>query len=556
MHVPKSGQRSFSQIEAWLYPQKVERLKESWAGPFREFILPMLIEAEKKFARFYSRNMGAPNKPVSVLLGILLLKELNDLTDREALQNYEFSMQWHYALDTTPNDAHICEKTLFNFRNRIPDKKPLLELFNDVVKGIIGKWSLETGTHRLDSSVIMSNMKILSRLGLFMKTIEGFLNDLKKDKPGVYAGLDEKYKKRYVDRKGYFADAKPSESRRRLQDCARDLCELVSLFRLSRKIRHMRSFKLMERVLEEHVNVKEDEDGRLQVWVRMPEKKRDREDSQGEVAMKDPKESGGETLQNPSDPDATYSGHKGPGYKVQVMETCDKDNPFQVIDNVSVGKANESDQKVVEAVHEELKEKGIEPKTTFADSGYVSGENIVKAREQGVDLVGPLPGGESKKENPVEVGDFEFNEDLDEVKSCPGGQSPVEQEYSEESGVLEADFDAEKCKECPHSENCPTKKKKRVRRLRVKREDIAKSKRRREEKTVEFKEKYKIRSGIEATISHLKNDLGMKRLSIRGSPSVNFRVIFKVLAYNIRQMSNYVLETIRKGAKTPQERTI
>jgi hypothetical protein len=41
------------------------------------------------------------------------------------------------------------------------------------------------------------------------------------------------------------------------------------------------------------------------------------------VELKNPKEIVSDSLQNPSDPDATYSGHKGQGYQVQVMETND-----------------------------------------------------------------------------------------------------------------------------------------------------------------------------------------------------------------------------------------
>ncbi|MCP4010146.1 MAG: hypothetical protein GY726_11605, partial [Proteobacteria bacterium] len=39
------------------------------------------------------------------------------------------------------------------------------------------------------------------------------------------------------------------------------------------------------------------------------------------VKIKKPKEIPSDSLQNPSDPDATYSGHKGQGYQVQVMVT-------------------------------------------------------------------------------------------------------------------------------------------------------------------------------------------------------------------------------------------
>ena len=41
----------------------------------------------------------------------------------------------------------------------------------------------------------------------------------------------------------------------------------------------------------------------------------------GTIELKAPKQISSESLQNPSDPDATYSGHKGQGYQVQIMET-------------------------------------------------------------------------------------------------------------------------------------------------------------------------------------------------------------------------------------------
>lgn len=556
MHQPKSGQGFFSELGSWLYPSKVERLKNSWAGPFREHILPLLIESEENFAHLYSENMGAPNKPVSVVMGILILKEMNDMTDRATLEEFEYNMQWHYALDVASN-SHVCEKTLFNFRNRLMDNDALMDAFNEIVKGIIKKWRIKTGAHRIDSTTFQSNMKILSRLELFQRTIQTFLWRLKKEKPGVYDQLEEKYKTRYMEREGYFGDVKPSRRRRRLQECAQDLCDLVSFFRLNKKARNMKSFKLMERLLEEQVHVNRQEDGSLSVWLRMPDKKENDAEPEKETALKNPKEIGGDSLQNPSDPDATYSGHKKKqGYKAQISETCDEENPFQVIDDVKVEKAYESDQDKAEKIHEDLTSRGIKPETTYADGGYTSGENIVKAKDRGVELVGPLPGKESKETSEVEAGDFEYNETYDEIKRCPEGQAPVDQEYDEKSQTIEADFDAKKCEECSKAQKCPAKKKKRVRKIKVKRADAAKSKRRREEKTRAFKEKYKIRSGIEATISHLKNDMGMRRLSVRGSPSVSLRVIFKTLAHNARRMSNYVLHTMRSAQGAPHKRAI
>ena len=39
---------------------------------------------------------------------------------------------------------------------------------------------------------------------------------------------------------------------------------------------------------------------------------------------------GGDCVQNPSDLDATYDGHKGPGYQVQITETCAPSNAVDV----------------------------------------------------------------------------------------------------------------------------------------------------------------------------------------------------------------------------------
>ena len=40
---------------------------------------------------------------------------------------------------------------------------------------------------------------------------------------------------------------------------------------------------------------------------------------------------GGDCVQNPSDLDATSSGHKGPDYQVQLAETCVPSNEVQLI---------------------------------------------------------------------------------------------------------------------------------------------------------------------------------------------------------------------------------
>ena len=51
--------------------------------------------------------------------------------------------------------------------------------------------------------------------------------------------------------------------------------------------------------------------------------------SEGKVVVK--AKTGGDCVQNPSDLDATYDGHKGHGYQVQIAETCSPENEVQLI---------------------------------------------------------------------------------------------------------------------------------------------------------------------------------------------------------------------------------
>ena len=95
-----------------------------------------------------------------------------------------------------------------------------------------------------------------------------------------------------------------------MSDLAADLYEMLQTFSAIRAVTSMHSYTLMARVLEEQCTVTAPAD-----------------DSPPEVALKEAKEVPSDSLQNPSDPDATYNGHKGQGCQVQIEETyCDSDD--------------------------------------------------------------------------------------------------------------------------------------------------------------------------------------------------------------------------------------
>ena len=60
-------------------------------------------------------------------------------------------------------------------------------------------------------------------------------------------------------------------------------------------------------------------------------------------------------------PEATYSGHKGKGYEVQVAETCHAENATQLITHVEVTPSSGSDTDVTVPLVDGLAERKVRP---------------------------------------------------------------------------------------------------------------------------------------------------------------------------------------------------
>ena len=62
-----------------------------------------------------------------------------------------------------------------------------------------------------------------------------------------------------------------------------------------------------------------------------------------------------------------------------------------------------------------------------------------------------------------------------------------------------------------------------------------------------FKERYKIRSGIEATISEANRLTSLKRSWMCGKKCVSMSVFFKAMAINIKRFIQYALEKAKEA---------
>ena len=179
MHRPTDPQQEMFGAAGLLPPKKREACEKSWAGPFRDKALPILLRAEPEFAEFYDDETGRPNRSVALVLGTLILKEANDSTDEEALAAVDFDLRWHYAFELKPEESHLCQKTLHNFRAKLLRSGKGELVFRRLTDELIATLGLRVDRQRLDSTHILSNFARLNRLGLFCETIRVFLHALK-----------------------------------------------------------------------------------------------------------------------------------------------------------------------------------------------------------------------------------------------------------------------------------------------------------------------------------------------------------------------------------------
>ena len=502
---------------SFLSPKRRKLLDQSWAGLFQKELLRELPVGE--VAPFFTNGFGRPTKELYTALGALVLQQTHDLTDEETVNQLSFNIQWHYALNITEESdsaKYMCLKTLWNMRSIVVDNSLDAVLFDHITDKLSKVFKVNTDNQRIDSVHIKSNMRRLGRIGIFTSSINKFLVNLKRGHQELFDTIDKGIIEKYLSEKSLqcFSMVKPSESAKTLASVSADLFALVEQFKDHPEIKAMHSYKLLERVLKEQCKVNVS-------------------DNKNPVDVKRPKEIPSDSLQNPSDPDATYSGHKGQGYQVQVMETYCKDEDakeksLNLITHVQVEPAHESDANALIPAIESTKERGLTPEGVLADALYGSDENLQEAKQLGVDVVSPAMG--RKKEGDISLSDFEVSEKHD-VVSCPQGHEPIKRKTKKTRHTVA--FDSRYCSNCPLQETCLVKQGKKYHYLRYTDKDMRLAKRRAYEQTEEFKDRYRWRAGSEATMSEYDRRTGVKRLRVRGFKAVRFCATLKAIGVNI-----------------------
>jgi hypothetical protein len=498
---------------------------------FRFEVLPILLKNEDRYALFYGKT-GRPNFSVARLLGLCLLQELNNLSDQQALDTFSFDIRWRYALEISDDEDYLSRRSLVEFRRRLAAKDPEMKLvrnvFDHVRDSAIQKLGLSASNQRLDSTHIISNIRIRGRLALFSNTLTMFLKSLDETQFSRIPKAIEQW--HCSESEGWFGLG-PAEQKVKVEELAQYVYDLIVLFDKDNEVRNSEPYQLLNRLFCEQCEFTKGSPSSEQ---------------SSKVQVK--KQSEGETLQSPYDPDASY-GHKGAGYSVHITETCNNLEKTEIITDYEVHGAARSDIGKALSVIERLDAGGLKPETLFADGGYPSVPSALKVKEQNIEFMAPV--NRSRLSEDIMGRDlFRFDSE-GFATQCPMGHGPIHHRILSGNNTtrrsLHAIFDGDICRSCKVLDQCPVRAPNHRNRGCQARDtvgdfrlEITPEIRLRDEmysiqQTTEWKDRYKIRSGIEATNSELKRSHGLGRLRVRRAAQVCFAVACKVIACNIKR---------------------
>ena len=527
-----------------LSPVAYRRLTSGWQHLFRCAILKLMPAG--KLAEHFDPAMGRPTKELYSMAGLLFIMEFRNLTHEEAADAYMFAVDVQYALNLQPENQSLCRRTIERYIKLFRDDDMAQSIMHDVTAELVQLLELDVSKQRLDSTHIESNMAKFGRMKLMATTIRRFLVQVKRHDEGSYHALKKSIRERYEasDQSIFGWKSLDDDGVNALrQSIAEDLAYLVERYRRNKEHNSRSTYLMLVKVFEQQCKVID-----------------------GKVAVK--KKTGGNIICNPSDPDATFDGHKGSGYQVQLSETYSAENSVQLIIAALPETACESDSRAIAKLIEHFDEHGHRPETLLADTAYGSDENFMAcarnssrswfgpSHDEGtvnpvIELISPTSGQEkgTTQESVVSpeqgstvsnasaplltILDFVYDHQSNRFTHCPAGlelHRAHYREYEDQHLLLMLNST---CGKCRLKGRCPIIRDPMPFQLRLNGKDLRLAQRRAAERTDDFRTTYRLRGGIEATNSMLKRVTGLDRLRVRGRPAV-FSSILRVLPASLQ----------------------
>lgn len=522
----KNDSRQISIMDPCLnYPKYIqEALRKSWAPYFYQHIFNNINE--ERFSVLFSENYSRPNAPVNIIVGLLFLKEINGWIDEEMMGAMYFDYRVQHALGITDFEKErICINTVGNFRARLYEYNAThgVDLLEEEVLTLTGALitftGMDTSLARQDSFMISANCKKMGRLELIYTTNVNMVKQLAKLGEILIPESCRHYLEQQ-DKTDHIYRLKKDEVDGKRKQLLTESFELYETAPTS--LHDSQAYLNLARMLSDQVTLTE-----------------------AGVMPKENSEILASSLQNPSEPDATYrkkSGKQYTGYVVNTVEARDIEKELSMIihheqqpnitSDVNLG-SNSLDANL----------DGVE--TIANDGAYYSVETVKKAETRGIEMGFSALTGKKVSENQLGVHEFIFDENR-QICACPAGFAPESSEYNADKETYTAKFAKEHCNGCPQFNICCVKEQKKFNKVQFTEKtlqaDICRAKMGEER----FKELAAFRAGVEGVPSVLRRKYEIDHIPVRGLNRSRIWVNCKIMAYNFMSFFSYCRQKAKK----------
>ncbi|WP_442806797.1 IS1182 family transposase [Streptomyces sp. NBC_01750] len=517
--------------------------KGSLAIRVRDELGPLFTDVE--FADLFPVR-GKPAWSPGRLALVLVLQFTEGLTDRQAAEAVRARIDFKYALGLQFGDPGFDFTVLTEFRDRLLEADGGRRVLDGILAVAREKGLLKTaGRARTDSTHVLTAARNLNALDMVAETLRTALNMLAQVAPDWLREIAEPdwfdhYATRAENSRFPKTQAQRDEVRLRI---ARDGTRLLTALWLPTSPEELRALESVE-VLR-------------QVWVQQFHR------VEGDVAYRSPQDRppGAMRLVNPYDPEARGSIKRDTvwhGYKVHLTETCEADAP-NLITNVATTVSTTQDQVMSRSIHAELAARDCLPAEHWVDAGYPTASQVVAARlDHGVALLGPMVASTAARAG-TPFGQDAFTIDWDHQQvTCPNGATSAQwhQRQSQHGlPVIRVRFASVDCRPCPDLSKCVNSPKAESRNmnLRLRDEHEVVRRVRTEQQTDAWKDRYKIRAGVEGTISQGVGRCGLRRSRYRGLAKTSLQHQLTGAAINLARIDAHLTQTPRAIQRADKE---
>lgn len=489
------------------------------------------------FAHLFSVR-GRPGETPWRLALVLVFQFAEGLSDEQAAEAVRSRIDWKYALSLELEDSGFDASVLSEFRSRLVAGNAETKLLDIMLQRFKEAGYLKVrGRQRTDSTHVLAAVRNLNRLVLVGETMRHALNTLAVSAPDwLKPQIEPEWVERYERHFDEYRLPKEAPQREALAGQigadGRQLLRAIFAPASPRWLREIEAVRILHRVwLQQYCAVADTE---AMYWRPITD--------QPPSAVR---------IHTPYDSEARYSAKRDTtwlGYKVHLTESCEEDGPH-LITHVLTTPATTPDFDAPALIHPELAAKALLPAEHLFDAGYVDSALLVDSqRQHQVEVIGPVAPDhcwQALTDEAFDVSHFTIDWESKRV-ICPQGHAS--QKWSQTHNQLGAPiinirFAPKACAQCTERAKC-TRSQSGPRHMTFhhRQEHEALQQRRIFQKTVEFKQQYDARAGIEGTISQAVRVTDLRRSRYIGLAKTHLQHILCAAAINLYRITNYIAD--------------